>query len=165
MILLAQKEYLRDLLIKHNQTVSVAESLTGGHLQYLMSSVNGSSGFFVGGLTAYNIDQKVALLKVDPLNAKECNCVSDQTSIEMAMGIQHLMNSTYSIATTGYSVPNDKVDRPHAYVTIFDVEDGFYIVRLLENRDFENREQSQQYFSERAYMLFYRYLMNKLTRK
>ena len=50
---------LRRRMLVHDKTLAVAESLTCGHLQALVGSVSGASDFFCGGVTAYNIDQKV----------------------------------------------------------------------------------------------------------
>lgn len=163
MLSLELKTELKNILVAHNKTVAVAESLTGGQVQYLMSSTNGSSAFFVGGVTAYNITQKVNLLKVDYDNAAQCDCVSEQTSREMAYGVQKLMGSDYSLSTTGYSVPNEQVDVPHAYVTLYDHEAGYHKTMLIKNEHFIDRKLSQQYFSEQAFMFFYNYIKQKLV--
>lgn len=152
---------LKQLMISNKKTVAVAESLTGGYLQYLMSSANGSSEFFLGGVTAYNIDQKVNLLTVDRTNAAQCDCVSEQTSIEMALGIQKLMVSDYSISTTGYSVPNDSVPIPYAHMTIYDSELNHYETFVIKNGKFRDREHSQLYFSNKAFTHFYDYIEKK----
>lgn len=162
MLSLELKTSLKDTLIAHGKTVSVAESLTGGRVQYLMSSTNGSSGFFVGGVTAYNIDQKVNILKVDRENASKCDCVSEQTAVEMAAGVQQLMGSDYSISTTGFSVPNDNVPIPYAYISIYDRSRGEYEVYLVKNEHFIDRKLSQEYFSEQAFMLFYFYIQKHI---
>lgn len=165
MLSLELKTELKDILVSRGKTVAVAESLTGGQVQYLMSSTNGSSAFFLGGVTAYNIHQKVALLNVDFTNASKCDCVSEQTSREMAYGVQTLMHSDYSISTTGYSVPNDSVDVPHAYVTLYDHERKFHKTILIKNEHFIDRRLSQLYFSEQAFMFFYNYIKETLVKK
>lgn len=149
----------KDFMVEHGLTLAVAESLTGGHVQYLMSSTNGSSNFFVGGVTAYNIDQKVNILKVDRKNAEKCNCVSSQTAIEMAQGVQQLMGSDYGLSTTGYSVTNDSVDEPYAYVALYDKKrDNSEFIKII-NRKFTTREESQVYFSDQAMLFFYAYVL------
>ena len=57
---------LRNLMIARPPlTLAVAESLTSGHLQAAIGARSGASDFFLGGITAYSIDQKVTHLGVD----------------------------------------------------------------------------------------------------
>ena len=61
--------------------------------------------FYQGGITAYNIGQKVRHLKVEPIHAMECNCVSLKVSAEMAENVCNLFNSDWGIGITGYASP------------------------------------------------------------
>lgn len=148
-------ENLKTVLAKNSKTISAAESLTGGYVQYLLSSINGSSGYFVGGVTAYNIDQKVNILGVDRKNAEKYDCVSEQTAMEMARGIQKLTGSDYSIATTGYSVTNDNVAEPYAFICFYDHKTFDYKTKVIKNKQFTTRELSQQYFATQAFLFLY----------
>ncbi len=112
-------EYIKTLLTNKNKTLSVAESLTGGNLQAYFSSINGSSNFYLGGITAYNIDIKKKFFNIDYEEAKKCDCVSEEVAIAMATGISKLMDSDYSISTTGFAVPNHSVLVPYAYVCFY----------------------------------------------
>lgn len=154
-------EELKSVLITNKKTLSVAESLTGGNLQAIFTSIDGSSNFFLGGLTAYTIEQKTNLLQVDKDNALLCNCVSAQTSIEMSKGISKLMGSDYSIATTGYVVPNDTFHNPFAYISVYDRELDYFIFEKIANFKFINRERSQKFFSEHAFNMFGNYIKTK----
>ena len=96
-------------------TVAVAESLTSGHLQALIGSVSGASGFFLGGVTAYTLGQKVSLLGVDRSVAEPVNCVSAPVAEQMARGVCELFGSAIGVATTGYAEPAAPGASPHAY--------------------------------------------------
>lgn len=96
---------LKSLLIDQNLSIAVAESLTAGNLQAAISSVSGSSEYFSGGVTVYNIDQKVNLLGVNRKHAASVNCVSEQVAAEMAQGVRKMFGSDIGIATTGYAEP------------------------------------------------------------
>lgn len=110
---------IKDYFCKEKQTLAVAESLTGGNIQAAFTSVSGASGFFVGGLTAYNIDQKVQLLQVERQHAAEVNCVSDKVAIHMALGVQDMFGTKCSIATTGYAEEDkDASILPHAWICV-----------------------------------------------
>jgi nicotinamide mononucleotide (NMN) deamidase PncC len=57
---------LPELLLREPRlTLAVAESVTAGHVQSRVAAVSGASGFFLGGVTAYSLEQKVKLLGVD----------------------------------------------------------------------------------------------------
>jgi hypothetical protein len=83
-------------------TISVAESCTSGNLQALLSSVNGSSDYFEGGITVYNISQKVKHLGVDRKVAEPVDCVSQEVADQMALGCSKLFETRISVSTTGY---------------------------------------------------------------
>jgi len=111
---------LKKILLAIDKTICVAESLTGGNLQSMITSVSGSSDYFDGGVTAYNIDQKVKLLKVDREHAAEVNCVSQQVANEMAAGVRNLFGSFIGLATTGYAEPwpEKGIESPLAFFAI-----------------------------------------------
>lgn len=111
---------LKIQLLQTGHKIAVAESLTGGHLQATITSVSGASEYFLGGLTAYNIDQKVNLLGVDREHAASVNCVSQQVATEMAAGVRKMFGSDISIATTGYAEawPEGDIEKPFAWYAI-----------------------------------------------
>ena len=86
--------------------LAVAESLTGGNLQAFITAESGASDYFVGGVTAYSIDAKARLLRVDRAEAKRCNAVSASIARGMALGVCRLMKANIGVATTGYAEPN-----------------------------------------------------------
>ena len=111
---------LKQKLNASGQSIAVAESLTGGHLQAAITSASGSSDYFLGGVTAYNIDQKTNLLGVDRKHAADVNCVSQQVANQMAAGVRELFGSDIGLATTGYAEawPDGGVEKPFAWIAI-----------------------------------------------
>jgi nicotinamide-nucleotide amidase len=102
---LAAAEELRREMVARGLRLAAAESLTGGHLQALITSVAGASDFFVGGVVAYNLQQKAALLGVDREHAASVNSVSSRVAREMAAGVCRMMQADVGVATTGYASP------------------------------------------------------------
>src|SRR5690606_5685222 len=96
---------IRDHLISRGQTISVAGSVTSGHLQAARSFADNDLQFYQGGITAYNAGQKTRHLQVEPIHALTCDCVSEQTAVEMARGSNQLFLSEYAIGITGYATP------------------------------------------------------------
>lgn len=88
------------------RTLAVAESLTCGHLQASIGAISGASEFFLGGITAYTLDEKVRHLGVDRAAAAAVNCVSDAVARQMARGACALFGSDVGLATTGYAEPS-----------------------------------------------------------
>ncbi len=86
-------------------TLAVAESLTSGRLQARVGAISGASTFFLGGLTAYSLDQKVNLLGVDRAAAAAVHCVSARVAEEMACGVCARFSADFGVATTGYAEP------------------------------------------------------------
>jgi nicotinamide-nucleotide amidase len=87
-------------------TVAVAESLTCGRVQALIGGVPGASGYFLGGLTAYTLEQKVRHLGVNRTHARTVDCVSQRVAVEMAEGACKFFGADVAVATTGYAQPN-----------------------------------------------------------
>ncbi len=98
-------------------TLAVAESLTAGHLQARIAAVSGASDYFLGGVTAYTLEQKAKLLGVNRAHARSVDCVSQRVAVEMAAGAARLFGADLALATTGYAepAPKQKVRTPHAW--------------------------------------------------
>lgn len=94
------------MLRKPRLTLAVAESLTCGHVQAAIGAVSGASEYFLGGVTAYSLAQKVSLLGVDRAHARRVNCVSQRVAVEMARGACERLGADIAVATTGYAEPD-----------------------------------------------------------
>ncbi len=94
------------LLQSIDAKLSVAESCTGGTISHLITRTPGSSGWYCGGVTAYSNDVKISLLGVSPETLSRYGAVSSQTAREMARGVRKMMNTEYSVATTGIAGPD-----------------------------------------------------------
>ena len=94
---------IKEILTQQKRTIAVAESVTAGHLQAALSSAIEASNFFQGGITVYNLGQKCRHLQVDPISAEGCDCVSEEVARTMALHVNTLFTSQYSLASTGYA--------------------------------------------------------------
>lgn len=109
-----------DILKEQKQTVSVAESVTAGHLQAAFSAVVEASKFFEGGLTAYNAGQKCRHLNVEPIHGLETDCVTADIAQTMALEANKLFLSNFGIAITGYAskMPEKGIHHLYAWFAI-----------------------------------------------
>jgi nicotinamide-nucleotide amidase len=86
-------------------TLAVAESVTCGRVQARIGAISGASRFFIGGLTAYTLAQKVRHLGVDWAQAEAVDAVSPEIAAQMARGACAFFGSDVAVATTGYAEP------------------------------------------------------------
>ncbi len=93
------------LLMNNNLTLSTAESCTGGKIASMITSVPGSSAWFMGSVVAYDNSVKTGVLGVDPDTIMLHGAVSRETAAAMACGIRQLTGSDYAIAVTGIAGP------------------------------------------------------------
>ena len=91
------------LLRAKGESLSVAESCTGGEIAHLITTVPGSSDYFLGSVTSYSPEIKKKVLGVDAGTIEEKGIVSSEVAAEMAEGVRRLTGSTYSLSTTGWA--------------------------------------------------------------
>jgi nicotinamide-nucleotide amidase len=94
------------LLRDRRATVSVAESCTGGMLGERLTSVPGSSDYFLGGCITYADAMKVELLGVPQEVLEQHGAVSQETAEAMATGARRRTGSTYALSVTGVAGPD-----------------------------------------------------------
>lgn len=99
------EEEIGKLLIANNLSLSTAESCTGGGVAALITSVPGSSGYFKGGIVAYDNEVKKNLLGVSPETLSAYGAVSREAVIEMAKGAMNRLKTDCAIATSGIAGP------------------------------------------------------------
>lgn len=94
-----------DTLRTRNETLSVAESCTGGLLGGRITGVPGSSNYFLGGFQTYTEAMKTALLGVGKELLDAHTAVSEECARAMADGARERTGSTWALSVTGYAGP------------------------------------------------------------
>ena len=102
---------LHTLLSTGEATIATAESCTGGGIAWRITTIAGSSAYFLGGVVAYTNDLKVQLLGVHPETLSSRGAVSEECAREMADGIRQLTGATIGLATTGIAGPSGATAR------------------------------------------------------
>jgi nicotinamide-nucleotide amidase len=87
------------------ESLSVAESITGGALTSEIVSVPGASHILKGSIVAYSVEIKMRELSVPQELIDRASVVSEEVALAMADGIRARMNTTWSIASTGVAGP------------------------------------------------------------
>ena len=104
------QEVLGKILLKNKETISTAESCTGGAIASLITSVPGASAYFQGSIVSYSNDVKQSLLNVKKDTLEKYGAVSEETVKEMLSGLLQKMNTTYGIAVSGIMGPDGGTD-------------------------------------------------------
>ncbi|MGB5322224.1 competence/damage-inducible protein A [Lutimonas sp.] len=103
---------LNELLSDSKQTLSLAESCTGGNISRMITSIPGASNFLKGALVAYSAAVKTNLLGVEEELINKHSVVSKEVAIEMALRCQKLFATDYAVSTTGNAGPStDETDK------------------------------------------------------
>ena len=100
-------------------TLASAESCTGGMLGALVTSVPGSSGWYLGGAVTYSNDEKVRQLGVSPATLEAAGAVSESCVREMAHGARERCRASVAVAVSGIAGPDGGTpDKPVGTVWI-----------------------------------------------
>ena len=111
---------IADLLKKSRLTVSVAESVTGGLVSSRLTSVPGSSEYFIGGIVGYHPRIKVIQLGISAALISKHGVVSKEVAVAMAEEIRKRFKTDIGIATTGVAGPTPIPPCPvgRAYIAV-----------------------------------------------
>lgn len=93
------------LLTERGETLSTAESCTGGLIGHRITSVAGSSTYYKGGVISYSNEIKERVLGVDGELLERHGAVSEPVVRQMAEGVRRLMDTDYGVATSGVAGP------------------------------------------------------------
>jgi nicotinamide-nucleotide amidase len=134
------EEIIGKLLKKKHQTLSAAESCTGGNVSQLITSVPGASDYFKGSVVAYSNEIKQSVLNVSGETLMNYGAVSQQTVKEMAEGVRKLYHTDYAFAVSGIAGPGGgTAEKPVGTVWIAIASAKEVITRLFHFGDNRGR--------------------------
>ena len=107
---LSMEAYMGRLLKEKGKTAATAESCTGGTIAQLLTSIPGSSAWFMGGVVSYAEQVKEDLLDVPAALIQEAGVVSEAVATWMVRGALAHIRADYAIATTGIMGPDGGTD-------------------------------------------------------
>lgn len=112
-----------NLLKKANYKVGFCESCTGGLLSGKFSRIPGVSQVFDRSIITYSNNAKIEEVKVNTNTLERFSAVSEETALEMALGLLNKTNLDLVVSTTGYAGPDsdrDKTSVGLVYICIAD---------------------------------------------
>src|SRR5215467_12537461 len=101
----SMEEVIARLLTMNNSTISTAESCTGRLLAERLTSIAGSSSYFLGGVVCYSNDLKTAWVNVPTDLIQSKGAVSSEVAMALADGIRRSAGSTLGVGITGIAGP------------------------------------------------------------
>ena len=104
------EEVVGKLLSESGETVSVAESCTGGLIGERLTEISGSSRYFIEGVIAYDNEAKIRTLNVPRELIVKHGAVSAEVAEAMARGMRERAETDYAIAVTGIAGPDGGSD-------------------------------------------------------
>lgn len=111
--------YIGSIMLESNETIAIAEGVTGGFLQFSFSQMNEASTFLIGGMNVYRAGELIDVLKIDPVHVEKTSYVSSEIAESMALNVAKIYKSDWSISVTGYSSPSeDSGKKLFAYFSI-----------------------------------------------
>ncbi len=150
------------LLKESGLTLSCAESCTGGEIAHLITTVSGSSAYFLGSVTSYAPEIKIKVLGVPAETISKNGIVSSAVAAAMAEGVRDLTGSTFAVATTGWADAYGDEREPAGTVWIAVTgPDGTETSRHSYHND---RKRNIERFSATALDFLRRYIIKYLNR-
>jgi nicotinamide-nucleotide amidase len=114
-------------------TLAIAESCTGGYLSHLITTVPGSSDYFMGSMIPYSYEIKMKQLGVNPQTLQHYGAVSEPTIREMADLVRVKFNTDIGVATSGIAGPGGATpDKPVGTVWIACSDKNQTVARKLQ---------------------------------
>src|SRR5690606_12615180 len=131
-------------------TLSVAESVTSGYLQYLFSHGEHTTSYFQGGITLYNNFQKFKQFSIDYSLTSANNGVSPLVAELLAKGTNLSFNTNLGIGITGFAYKSLEynVSEPHCYIAIAFNDKIIYSDKIHANLG--TMDSNQKYFANQC---------------
>lgn len=106
-------------LLMRQKTLAVAESCTGGLISQRLTSIPGSSQYFLCGLTCYSNRSKIDLAQIPPLLIEMAGAVSPEVAKGLAEGVRMKAGASLGLGVTGIAGPTGgSVEKPVGLVYI-----------------------------------------------
>ena len=141
-----------------NLKLAVAESCTGGMVAERITSVPGSSRFFLGGVVVYSNDLKTLFADVPPLMIETHGAVSKEVATALAENIRSLCNADIGVGVTGIAGPTGgSEDKPVGTVWIAATDGSRQ--EIAQRRFPGDRERIRRWASQQALDLVRRLVM------
>ncbi len=154
-------EVIGEILIEKNQTISTAESCTGGLIAKTFTDISGSSKYFSGSAVTYSNESKIDVLGVKKENILKYGAVSEIVAKEMAEGAKKIFKSSWGLSTTGIAGPTGGTDEKPVG-TVFIGLSGNKTTKVFKYNFHGNRERIRLKTTYEALSILRKTLLDKI---
>ena len=130
-------------------TIATAESCTGGLVAERLTSVPGSSRYFLGGVVAYSNDLKTGFVDIPPLLIEERGAVSREIAVALAEGIRKRCGAQLGLGITGVAGPGGGSEEKPVGLVFAALADGKK-TEVVQSNFPGDRERVRWYASQQA---------------
>ena len=92
--------------MRHQKTLALAESCTGGMLASSLVSIPGASKFFLGSFVTYSNQAKIKTFRIPPIAMDRYGAVSKEIGLAMARGAREELGADIGFSITGIAGPD-----------------------------------------------------------
>lgn len=152
-----------DILKSRKQTLSSAESCTGGTIAKMITSIPGCSAIYKGTVVSYSTEVKENVLGISQETIDKYTVVSREVVEQMAIGVRKLLNTNFAIATTGIAGPDGGTEKNPVGTVWIAVATPKGVLSKHYNFG-KNRNNNIQRASITAFEMLRQWLMNNPTK-
>ena len=138
--------------------LAVAESCTGGMIAERITSVPGSSRYFLGGAVVYSNDLKTLFADIPPLLLEAHGAVSKEVALALAENIREICNADIGVGVTGVAGPGGGTEEKPVGLVYVAVSTG-QKQEVVQRRFPGDRERIRRWTSQQALDMVRRMLM------
>ncbi|HRW58668.1 MAG TPA: nicotinamide-nucleotide amidohydrolase family protein [Chlamydiales bacterium] len=149
-------ESIHKLFIENDQSLSCAESCSGGTLSSRITALPGSSKYFLASIVAYANSAKEKILGVEQVDLEEYGAVSKEVATSMVLNIVEKTGSDFGIAITGIAGPTGGTEEKPVgtvYIAVYKKGEQVDVGKIYMPKD---RESIVQYCVNVALAILYR---------
>lgn len=144
---------IAQLLTERAETVSVAESSTGGLISANLLAVPGASSYFLGGSVVYTLASRRAFLDLDREKVKSLKPLTTEMVEAFAHAARLKLDATWGIAELGAAGPAGSPYGHGAGTSVIGIS-GPRTRSILVETNSDDRQANMQAFTQRALALF-----------
>ena len=155
---------LQTLLRANNQTITTAESCTGGLIASMITKISGSSDIFNGSIVTYSDKIKNQELNVKNETLEKFGAVSIEVVNEMLNGVISKFDANFAIAISGIAGPNGGTKNKPVGTVVIGISDSnnHKIVNIYNFKG--SREDIQIQAAKVALREIYKFVQNSLDK-
>ena len=155
---------LQELLRANKQTITVAESCTGGLVASMITKISGSSDIFNGSIVSYSNKIKNQELNVKNETLEKFGAVSCEVVNEMLNGVISKFDADYAIAISGIAGPNGGTKHKPVGTVVIGICDSKHHLMVDVYTFIGSREEVQKQAAEQALKEISKFLLKALDK-